>query len=138
MSPSPSSHLVPVTHFQTGFTTCPLLKLENIKHIDLSDKELGVHKVSSRTTHAVVSPPAAAADLDESKLPAPSHAWEAIYPKGSVNPAAKLPGGFGFYLSGPTSYAESLDKATEAILSYRVLLDSGWEWVKGGKLPGAC
>ncbi|KAJ7133559.1 hypothetical protein C8R44DRAFT_772670, partial [Mycena epipterygia] len=65
----------------------------------------------------------------ESSTPAIS--WEAFYPKGSINPSAPLPGGFGFYLSGPSAFASKLESgATHVILSYRMMLQSDWEWVK--------
>ncbi|TFK65183.1 hypothetical protein BDN72DRAFT_845832 [Pluteus cervinus] len=76
-------------------------------------------------------------DVSTASVPLPKEAWEAFYPKGSINPNAPLPGGFSFYLSGPTAFANALsDGATEVILSYRVMLETEWEWVKGGKLPG--
>ncbi|KAJ7868274.1 polysaccharide lyase family 14 protein, partial [Mycena leptocephala] len=76
--------------FQSGFTACPSLMLPEIQ------------PVTSRTNHPLVVPPApAASDAD---WPAPSLAWEAFYPKGSINPSAPIPGGFGFYLSGPPAY----------------------------------
>ncbi|KAJ7690344.1 polysaccharide lyase family 14 protein [Mycena rosella] len=128
------SHLIPVDTFQSGFTACPFLLLDKVDSVPLKDSELGVHKVTSRTNHPLVVPPAAADTVD---WPAPSLAWEAFYPQGSINPPARIPGGFGFYLSGPPAFAAKLESgATHVVLSYRMMLQSGWEWVKGGKLPG--
>lgn len=131
------SQLIPLPRFSYGFTTCSTLQLDNLHHVHLDDKELGVHKVTSRTTHRVVAPPSllSLASLD---FPPPSEAWEAVYPKGSINPSARIPGGFGFYLSGPAEFSQKLKDATHAVFSYRMMLDPGWEWVKGGKLPGIC
>jgi hypothetical protein len=130
------SHLIPVDTFQSGFTACPSLMLPEIQPVTLKDSDLGVHKVTSRTNHSLVVPPAAAAASD-ADWPAPSLAWEAFYPKGSINPSAPIPGGFGFYLS-PAFSSRLESGATHVILSYRMMLQGDWEWVKGGKLPGIC
>ncbi|KAJ7143612.1 polysaccharide lyase family 14 protein [Mycena crocata] len=131
------SDLVPVGTFQSGFTTCPSLVLQNIESVALKDSDLGVHKVTSRTSHALVAPPPEDSNSETTAWPAPSLSWEAIYPKGSINPSAPIPGGFGFYLSGPRAFASKLESgASHVVLSYRMMLQSDWEWVKGGKLPG--
>ncbi|KAJ6583931.1 polysaccharide lyase family 14 protein [Mycena vulgaris] len=132
------SHLIPVDTFQSGFTACPSLLLEKIDSVSLKDSELGVHKVTSRTSHPLVVPPPEASSIPEAAdWPAPSIAWEAFYPRGSISPSAPTPGGFGFYLSGPPGFTSKLESgATHVILSYRMMLQDGWEWVKGGKLPG--
>lgn len=128
-------HLIP-SSFQFGFTTSSL-KHPRIENVPLNDEQLGVHKSSSRTPHRLVTPPATCYLAHE--LPSPDIAWEAFYPKGSINPKASIPGGFTFYLCGPKSFADKLaDGGTEAIFSYRMMLEEGWEWVKGGKLPGVC
>jgi hypothetical protein len=45
----------------------------------------------------------------------------------------------GFYLGGPKEIEASLEQsATEAVFGYRVMFENGWDWVKGGKLPGIC
>lgn len=133
------SHLIPITHFKHGFTTSEHLHHDDrITRVKLDDHALGVHKTTSRTSHKLVSPPPLKRDGEQGG-PLPNTAWEAFYPKGSINPNAPLPGGFGFHLSGPTHFADSLKSgATEAVMSYRMMLEEGWEWVKGGKLPGVC
>jgi hypothetical protein len=129
-------HLFPLSEFQSGFTTSSL-KHPGIENVPLDDQQLGVHKSSSRTPHRLVTPPVTFHPVH--KLPSPEMAWEAFYPRGSINPKAAIPGGFGFYLSGPKSFSDKLtDGATEVIFSYRMMLEEGWEWVKGGKLPGVC
>ncbi|KAF7364797.1 Polysaccharide lyase family 14 protein [Mycena venus] len=129
------SHLIPVDTFRSGFTACLSLVHPQIDPVSLKDSDLGVHKVTSRTHHPLVVPPAS--EASEADWPAPSLAWEAFYPKGSINPSAPIPGGFGFYLSGPSAFSSKLESgATHVVLSYRMMLQRDWEWVKGGKLPG--
>ncbi|KXN87085.1 hypothetical protein AN958_09295 [Leucoagaricus sp. SymC.cos] len=128
-----ANHLIPTSKFKNGFTTCQHLKDDRLNCVPLDDKSLGVHKAHSRTSHKRVNPP----QSSSSGLTPPTFAWEAFYPKGSINPGAVIPGGFGFYLSGPTSFGRQLEEgAKEVIMSYRIMLQKDWEWVKGGKLPG--
>jgi hypothetical protein len=45
----------------------------------------------------------------------------------------------GFYFGGPKEIVALLEQgATEAAFGYRVMFEKGWDWVKGGKLPGMC
>ncbi|KAJ3568735.1 hypothetical protein NP233_g5525 [Leucocoprinus birnbaumii] len=128
--------LIPMSKFKNGFTTCgDLDEDDRITVLALNDSALGVHKINSGTTHKLVNPPKPS--KSSSGLPPPKKAWEAIYPKGSINPGGPTPGGFGFYLSGPDAFAKQLQAgAKEIIMSYRMMLEKDWEWVKGGKLPG--
>jgi hypothetical protein len=130
-----SGHLFPIPAYQTGFTTNPNIKQVNLVNVGLLDSSLGVHKASSRTTHELVAPPSADFPSD---LPAPTHAWEALYPEGSLNPKASLPSGFSLYLSGPEWFQEKAEQAKEVMWSYRLMFEKGWTWAKGGKLPGPC
>ncbi|KAJ7213984.1 hypothetical protein GGX14DRAFT_444723 [Mycena pura] len=130
------SHLIPGPKFQSGFTT-----------LVLEDAVLGPPPPppplpSSEALESGSREPETESDL---RWPAPPRAWEVFYQKGSINPrsqpTAPIPGGFGFYLAGPTPFrvAAKLSSGTGAVhvvLSYRVMLQEGWEWVKGGKLPG--
>ncbi|KAF7428986.1 hypothetical protein PC9H_008224 [Pleurotus ostreatus] len=131
--------LLPVPEFLSGFTTCPSLSTELLTIISLDDHCLGVHKITRRTTHEVVEPPKEPRqDIPclSNTIPSPTVAWEAKYTKGSINPSAPIPGGFGFYLSGPSDFLESLRcGAQEVLLSYRMMLSDDWDWMKGGKLP---
>ena len=123
--------------FEYGFTTCKHIQHPKIQLFKLDDHQFGVHKVSSRTTHKVVQPPnPISANVED--LPSPETAWEAFYPEGSTNPSADISGGFSFYLSGPQEFADRLETASEVVMSYRMMLQDGWEWKKGGKLPGVC
>jgi hypothetical protein len=57
---------------------------------------------------------------------------EACYPAGSTSPSSGSPGGAQAQLpisSGPTS---------DVTLTYRIRFPVGFQWVKGGKLPGLC
>lgn len=124
---------VPNARIISGFTTSALLDIPNVVRVDLADKALGVHKVSSQTTHKVVSPPAS----DDAYK-----AWEAAFPLGSINPGNKTAphGGFGFYLHGSSAFYETLkgEKPAEVLMSYEMMFEESWEWQKGGKLPGMC
>lgn len=126
--------LIPIPDFEFGFTTCSHVQHPKIQLLGLNDCQLGVHKVSSRTTHNVVQPP----NSTLTNFPSPDTAWEAFYPEGSINPSADIPGGFSFYLSGPQDFADRLKTASEVVMSYRMMLQEGWRWQKGGKLPGVC
>ncbi|TCD66231.1 hypothetical protein EIP91_001634 [Steccherinum ochraceum] len=127
------SHLI-----SSGFTTSPTAAADilNVALVPLLDSALGVHKVTSNTTHNVVSPPPSTKP-DASD---PSEAWEAFFPEGSINPGNKEAprGGFGFYLRGPPQFSQSLKSTLpqEVIMSYVVMFEEGWMWQKGGKLPG--
>lgn len=61
---------------------------------------------------------------------------EAFYPSGSYNPSHTPRGGFSFYAPGPGDV--DLTTAREATFAYTVLFPAGFDWVKGGKLPGFC
>ncbi|GLB38112.1 hypothetical protein LshimejAT787_0411630 [Lyophyllum shimeji] len=143
--PHPHAHLLPIATFKHGFTTSPHLAATHphLTHVPLSDSALGVHKVSPRTPpHPLVVPPPPidthrASDNAPPPPPPPSHAWEAFYPRGSINPKSDVPGGFGFYLTGPKEFRDALEGgAREVVCGYRMMLQEGWEWVRGGKLPG--
>ncbi|EIM80912.1 uncharacterized protein STEHIDRAFT_87240 [Stereum hirsutum FP-91666 SS1] len=68
----------------------------------------------------------------------PEEAWEAFYPAGSINPGGEIKGGFGFYMKGPKPFEQTLERkdAVEVVCGYEVMFEEGFEWVKGGKLPG--
>lgn len=56
---------------------------------------------------------------------------QVFYPAGSVNPGNDPVGGADFYAS-----PLNLDDARSVTLEYSVFFPSGFQWVKGGKLPG--
>jgi len=61
---------------------------------------------------------------------------EGFYPNGSYTFGHTPRGGFSFYAPGPEEV--DLTTAREATFAYTVLFPEGYEWVKGGKLPGFC
>jgi hypothetical protein len=54
-----------------------------------------------------------------------------VYPKGSFKPSASIVGGIGFY-ANPVNLAS----AKTVTLEYKVFFPVGFDFVKGGKLPG--
>lgn len=123
----------PSLNYTYGFTTFPYIDHPKIQYCPLADSPLGVHSVFSRTTHPVVPVPNGSYPNQV--------AWEATYPAGSINPSSPIPGGFGFYLNGPTLFGDLLSVpqvAQEVVFGYSVMFEEGWEWAKGGKLPGIC
>lgn len=119
--------LFPSYHtYSSGFTTASGVSVPGVSKVDLSDSALNVEKLTSGTTHNVVK--------QEGKT-----AWEAVYPKGSWNPSHTPRGGFGFYVGGSDEFAKAIKKgANEVIFSYSVFFEDGFEFNKGGKLPGGC
>ncbi|KAF9453663.1 polysaccharide lyase family 14 protein, partial [Macrolepiota fuliginosa MF-IS2] len=59
---------------------------------------------------------------------------KAHYPKGSYNFGHQPEGGFSFYAPGPESV--DLSTAKEATFGYSVYFPDGFDFQKGGKLPG--
>ncbi|KAF4578354.1 hypothetical protein EYR36_000161 [Pleurotus pulmonarius] len=55
-----------------------------------------------------------------------------MYPAGSINPASQPQGGAEFYASP----LEGMAEAQQVILTYSVFFPLGFDWVRGGKLPG--
>lgn len=142
--------------YDAAWTTSTHVLLPFVEHVPLNDAALGVHGLTPRTAHPVVDAPAAnvsapsnASSLFSVASESPTtdsdvdrdanQAWEATYPAGSINPSGSIAGGFGFYLTGPPAFQAALQAgAREAAFAYSVLFEPGWEWQKGGKLPGAC
>ncbi len=56
---------------------------------------------------------------------------QVTYPEGSSNPGEDIVGGYGGY-ANPIS----LENANKVFLEYKVLFPKGFDWVRGGKLPG--
>ncbi|KAG8922221.1 hypothetical protein FRC02_012068 [Tulasnella sp. 418] len=119
-------HLFPC-RFREGFTTAPASRRLHkwIRHYPLSDSALNVAKQTPGLSHNKVDTICTTPGTD---------AWEAVYPEGSINPKGVIKGGFGFYLSGPKSF--SCEDAHELIFSYGVYFEPGFDFNKGGKLPG--
>lgn len=122
----------PPYEYELGWTTSPAVDHPSVFRLPLSDTLLGVHRVMANLSHNVVPSPLTHSQDDQDL------SWEAVYPKGSISPSGNIRGGFGFYLRGPAGFEEKLRTVNEAVFSYSVMFQDGWEWVKGGKLPGAC
>lgn len=121
---SPSSILFGFTTNHNRLPTHPQIVQVQISE----DSALGVHKISHPDIlkHSTV--------VKDGRL-----AWEALYPRGSINPGGAIKGGFGLYLAGPDAFARALnDHAREVVIGYEVYFEIGFEWAKGGKLPGIC
>lgn len=134
-------------HLHSSFTTSPHLHTNHtyVPFLPLApESALGIHKVSNPKvlTHRVVRPPppARAHQPDSASTSIPEEAWEAVYPAGSINPSGAIKGGFGFYMSGPSAFQDALagKEAREVVCGYEVMFEEGFEWAKGGKLPGIC
>ncbi|KAG8976147.1 hypothetical protein FRB90_009269, partial [Tulasnella sp. 427] len=126
-------HLFPCPIRSNAFTTlpssvCPIHP--RIQHVPLSDESLSVTKITSGTSREIISAPG----LDNRIA-----AWEAVYPKGSINPGnpSAPRGGFGFYVGGPEEeMGWCFERAKEVLFSYAVYFEPGFEFNRGGKLPG--
>ncbi|KAH9914516.1 uncharacterized protein BXZ73DRAFT_92799 [Epithele typhae] len=90
--------------------------------LSLSDATFGVTKLIKALTHTYMNAP-------DGKMSMQAH-----YPKGSYTFGHSPQGGFSFYATGPSDF--SLADAKEATLSYTVMFDEGFDFNKGGKLPG--
>ncbi|KAI1791570.1 hypothetical protein LXA43DRAFT_888956 [Ganoderma leucocontextum] len=88
----------------------------------LADSTFRPHNQITALTHDYVTAP-------DGKL-----SMRAIYPEGSYTFTNDPQGGFSFYAPGPANV--NLTTAKEATFSYDVYFPSGFEFVKGGKLPG--
>lgn len=152
---APFLPIPPKAPIQNVFTTSPYFHAfhPSIPVFNLApDSALGIHKVSNPKafTHRVVRPPLPSSPANATGLLhslsmgderiLPEEAWEAFYPAGSINPGGEIKGGFGFYMKGPKPFEQTLERkdAVEVVCGYEVMFEEGFEWVKGGKLPGVC
>lgn len=111
--------LFPVKGFSESWTTCP-----SDGALSLSDSTFRPTKVMKSVPHTYTSAPDG------------KRAIKAHYAKGSYNFGHKPQGGFSFYAPGPANV--DLTTAKEATLGYSVFFPDGFEFQKGGKLPGIC
>jgi len=110
--------LFPVADFQESWTTSTSSK----KSLALSDSTFRPTRVLSGLSHDYVDAP------DGKK------SMKAHYPKGSYNFQNTPKGGISFYAPGPSNV--DLTSAKEATFGYSVFFEKGFDFVKGGKLPG--
>ncbi|KZO90376.1 polysaccharide lyase family 14 protein [Calocera viscosa TUFC12733] len=121
--------LFPVQPFRSAWSTsAPFTNApENVNFVELNDESLRSTKIASSTLRHTLVPAPPGLSNEE-------HAFRADYPKGSINPQGPVKGGFSFYAPGPMQH--ELEGAKEVILSYAVMFQDGFQFRKGGKLPG--
>ena len=126
-APNTAKPLFPSSYtYKNGFTTASGVSVAGVSPVSLADRNLNVIKVASGLSHNVVQ--------QSGKT-----AWEAFYPSGSYKPSATPRGGFSFYSGGTNEFRDAVRAgAKEVMLSYSVMFQNSWQWVKGGKLPDAC
>ncbi|KAL7282902.1 hypothetical protein ACG7TL_002318 [Trametes sanguinea] len=113
-----SSPLFPVSPQTSYWTTDPDLPSPS----PLSDATFRPHNQITALAHPYVNAP-------DGRLSMKAH-----FPAGSYTFTHTPQGGFSFYAPGPASV--DLTTAKEATLGYTVYFPSGFDFVKGGKLPG--
>jgi len=92
--------------------------------------------ISDSTFRPVVEARTLTHNTVKSPGPNPKSAMEAVYAQGSWDLHRGTDGGFSFYAPGPEHV--DLTLAKEATFGYSVMFEEGWEWNRGGKLPGFC
>ena len=112
--------LLPITPEVRYWTTAPYFPSTS----PLSDATFRPHNEITALSHDYVTAP-------DGKL-----SMKAYYPEGSYTFTTSPQGGFSFYAPGPASV--DLTTAKEATFGYSVYFPSGFQFVKGGKLPGLC
>jgi len=93
--------------------------------VPLSDETFRPHDEISALPHPYVQAP----DSDSGDL-----AMQAHYPKGSYTYTHQPQGGISFYAPGPASV--DVSTASEVTFGYSVYFPKGFQFNKGGKLPG--
>jgi hypothetical protein len=112
--------LYPVRPILDDWTTSDILR----KPLPIDDETFRSVNILSNTTRRVLEAPDGVVSL------------EGFYPNGSFTFTHTPRGGYSFYAPGPEDI--DLTAAKEATFAYTVLFPEGYEWVKGGKLPGFC
>ncbi|KAG6864411.1 hypothetical protein C0991_009704 [Blastosporella zonata] len=110
--------LFPVSDFSSSWSTSSL----DSNPLPLSDATFRPTKLLSELSHNYVNAP-------DGKLSMQAH-----YPEGSYTFTHSPLGGLSFYAPGPSHV--DLTTAKEATFSYSVYFDEGFDFNKGGKLPG--
>lgn len=115
-----SSQLFPVSPQLSSWTTSPSIS----GALPLADSTFRPHNQISALKHPYVNAPDG------------EYSMEAYYPAGSYNFDNSPQGGFSFYAPGPANV--DLTTAKEATFGYTTYFPAGYQFVKGGKLPGLC
>jgi hypothetical protein len=110
--------LFPVSDMKASWTTSPLAS----DPLPLSDSTLKPTNLLSALPHPYVNAPDG------------KRAMKAHYPQGSYTFTHQPQGGISFYAPG----AIDLTTAKEATFGYSVYFEDGFDFQKGGKLPGLC
>lgn len=114
------SNLFPVQPIISSWTTSKA----SDRALPLSDDTLHPFKEIKELTHNYTNAPDGV------------YSMKAHYPAGSYSFGGTPRGGFSFYAPGPASL--DLTKAKEVTYGYTVLFPKGFDFVKGGKIPGLC
>ncbi|CAE6532689.1 unnamed protein product [Rhizoctonia solani] len=113
--PVDPAHLFPLP-ILAGFSTHPHCPAAST--LALTDSALGIQKSTPGFSRRTVQIDA----LDT---------YEALFPEGSINPQGAIKGGFGCYLE-----RTEFERARDVVFAYSVKFEDGFDFVKGGKLPG--
>lgn len=117
-----SSPLFPVSPQLKYWTTSTSVSGATVS--PLSDATFRPHNQISALKHSYVNAP-------DSEL-----SMQAFFPAGSCNFQNSPQGGFSFYAPGPASV--DLTTAKEVTFGFTAYFPSGFDFVKGGKIPGLC
>lgn len=112
--------LYPVRPTSDNWTTSEIFD----KALPIDDESFRSVSILSNVTRRILEAPDGVVSL------------EGFYPNGSYTFGHTPRGGFSFYAPGPEDV--DLTTAQEATFAYTILFPEGYEWVKGGKLPGFC
>jgi hypothetical protein len=115
-----SSQLFPVSPQLSYWTTSTSIS----GALPLADSTFRPHNQITALQHPYV-------DAPDGEL-----SMQAFYPAGSYNFQNSPQGGFSFYAPGPASV--DLTTAKEATFGFTVYFPAGFDFVKGGKIPGLC
>lgn len=113
------SHLFPVQQLAEWSTSTA-----SAEPLAISDSTFDSHNILSSLPREVVTAPDGVRSM------------KAHYPRGSYTFGHNPQGGFSFYGPGPSNV--DLTTAKEATFAYSVYFPSGFDFMKGGKLPGGC
>ncbi|CAL1703287.1 unnamed protein product [Somion occarium] len=114
-----SSHLLPVSPQLAYWTTS---SISGAAVSPLSDATFRPHNIITALPHDYVNAPDG------------KRSMKAHFPKGSYTFSHSPQGGFSFYAPGPANV--DLTTAKEATFGYTAYFPSGFDFVKGGKVPG--
>lgn len=118
-----SGHLFPINNTISSWTTFSGGRPGTV--VPLQDSTFNPFRVLSTTRHSYA------------RAPDGKRGMRAYYPKGSYTFKFNPKGGFSFYAKGPRERLK-LEGAKEVTFGYSIYFPSGFQFNKGGKLPGIC